>query len=254
MGNFTENDYAFASRFKSVRRKKRLVKKDFEKQLHAVYARERELFNARKELPLVPLEIPYQQGWVRFFVLREDVLRSPQAEFFQHLLTKINTYKYSNAKSFSKKVRKKGKRIVVEEHQELCRVYPQQWNCEKLGLTDKEKTYFTYVEKWCQNFDRMLRYYEFNESWRYVLRVKPHFVTHRKAIDAEIESELDCIENRITNYHLRNKINKLKSGRGKYKGYYDEDEKPKYIDPNKNKSLQEFYEDYVNERIQNYGK
>ena len=250
MGNFTENDYALASRFKSARRKKRLVKKDFDKQLHAIYVRERKLYNDKRNLPLIPLENPYQQGWVRYFVLREDVLRSPNAEFFQNLLTKINTYKYSNTKSFSRKVRKKGKKSIVEESQELYRVCTYQWNCEKFGLTDKEKAYFTFVVEWSEAFKRFLHYYKFNESWRYVLRVRPHFITHRKAIDEVLESELQGIDNRITNYHLRNKINKLKSGRGKYKGYYDEEEKPKYIDPYKNKSLQELYENYVNEKIE----
>ena len=254
MGNFTENDYAFASRFKSARRKKRLVKKDFDKQLHAIYVRERKLFVDKRNLPLIPLENPYQQGWVRYFVLREDVLRSPNADFFQNLLTKINTYKYSNAKSFSRKVRKKGKKIIVEEHQELYRVCPLHWNCKKFGLTEKEKAYFTFVVEWSEVFKRFLHYYKFNESWRYVLRVRPHFITHRKAIDEVLESELQWIDNRITNYHLRNKINRLKSGRGHYKGYYDEDEKPKYGDPNKNKSLQKLYEDYVNEKIEEYGK
>lgn len=119
MGNFTENDYAFASRFKSARRKKRLVKKDFDKQLHAIYVRERKLFVDKRNLPLIPLENPYQQGWVRYFVLREDVLRSPNADFFQNLLTKINTYKYSNAKSFSRKVRKKGKKIIVQSFSKI---------------------------------------------------------------------------------------------------------------------------------------
>ncbi|MCO6162789.1 hypothetical protein [Flavobacterium sp. NRK F7] len=255
MGNFTENDYAFASRFKSHRRKKRIVKKDFDKQLLSVFERERELFNAKKDLPLVPLEIPYQQGWVRFFVLREDVLRSPQAKFFENLLMKINTYNYSNAKSFSRRVKKKGKRVLVKEHQELYRVYPHQWNCPKFGLTDKEKGYFTYVEKKSTTFGRVRvhSYYVFTESWRYVLRVKPYYVTHRKAIDAEIESELGWIENKIMNFHLRGKIDKLKRGYNRYR-YYDEDEKPRYCNPYKNKSLQEFYEDYVDEKRIDYGK
>lgn len=254
MGNFTENDYAFASRFKSARRKKRLVKKDFDKQLISIYAREQKLFKDKRDLPLVPLEIPYQQGWVRFFVLREDVLLSPQAEFFENLLLKINTYNYSNTKSFSRKVRKKGKKTIVEQQQELYQVSSLQWNSKEFDFTEKEKTYFTYVEEWSKVFDRMLCYYKFNESWRYVLRVRPYFVTHRKTIDVEIESELSWIDNQLTNFNLRNRMNKLKTGQVKYKGYYQQYEITKYIDPNKNKSLQEFYEDYVDEKRIDYGK
>lgn len=250
MGNFTEDDYAFASRFKSARRKKRLVKKDFDKQLHTIYVREHRLFVAKRNLPLIPLKEPYQQGWVRYFVLREDVLRSPDAEFFQDLLTKINTYHYSNSKSFSKRVRKNGKKVEVEKIQDLYKVYPEQWNSNKFGLTDKEKEYFSMVEEWNPIFKMTTRYHKFNESWRYVLRTRPNIITHKKAIDEVLEQELRWIENRITNYHLRNRINRLKSGSGHYKGYYEEEENPKYSDSNKAKSLQELYEDYVNEKIE----
>ena len=249
MENFTENDYAFASRFKSARRKKKLVKKDFEKQLHFMHTEELRLFKAKSDLPIIMLQTPYQKGWIRYFVLRNDVLRLSNAPFFEQLLTKINTYHYSYKKTFSKKIRKNGKKIEIVESQHLYQIPVYQWNCEKFGLTDLEKTYFSLVEEWSVNLGRMIQFYQFNESWRFVLQTRPNIITHKKAINEVLERELRWIENQITNKHLRCKIEKLKTGRGKYKWFYQNEIKPKYSDPNKNKSLQEYYQDYVNENI-----
>ncbi len=240
MKSFVTNETEFPVRLKSARRKKKLVKKDFEKQLLVLNRKECELFKAKQNLPFIPLEIPYQQGWLRYFVLREDVLRGPNAEFFQTLLAKINTYHYSNTKSFSVKKRKNGKKVWLTTPQDLYQVPLYQFDCPKLGLTVHEKSYFSVVEEWDVSFNRMHRYYKFNESWRFVLRIRPHIITHKKAIDTDLEKELKWIENKITNKHLRSKINKLTTGRGFYKGYYDTNEKPKYKDLNKNKSLKEF--------------
>lgn len=239
MKNFAPNEADFSVRLNSARRKKKLVKKDFEKQLLALNLEERALYEAKRNLPFIPLEKPYQQGWLRYFVLRADVLRSPKADFFQTLLEKINTYQYSNTKSFSIKTRKNGKKVWSATPQDLYLIPIHQFNCPKLGLTDYEKTYFSIVEQWSDSFDRMRQFYKFDDSWRFVLRIRPHIITHKRALDIDLERELKWIQNQITNKHLRAKINKITSGRGRYKGY-DTAEKPKYTDQNKNKSLQDW--------------
>lgn len=253
MENYTINDYALCSRFKSKRKKKRLVKEDFEKKLRQNFKRRKQLFRAINNLPLVPLEQPYQKGWVRFFVLRTDVLMSPNADFFKSLLEKINSYQYSNEKSFSKRKRKLGKNITVLSEQFLRPIYTSEWNCKKLGLTEKEKSYFTLTEKWSNNFARNIIYYRFDEPWRFVLRVKPYFITHKKMIDSDLESECQVLENYITNRNLNHKMNRLIIGYARYKGYYDY-KNPKEVNPLKNKSLHKIYEIYANENDINNGK
>jgi hypothetical protein len=99
MDNYFLDDYINCSRLKSKRKKKQLVKKDFEKQLIQLSKREKELWKKRRELPLVPLVAPYQKGWQRYFVLREDVARSNDALFYDILLEKINTVQYAPDKS-----------------------------------------------------------------------------------------------------------------------------------------------------------
>ena len=89
MDNYFLDDYINCSRLKSKKKKKQLVKKDFEKQLIQVSKLEKELWKKRNALPFLPLEIPYQKGWQRYFVLREDIARSNDALFYNVLLEKI---------------------------------------------------------------------------------------------------------------------------------------------------------------------
>ena len=62
---------------------------------------------------MIPLDKPYQKGFVRFFVVRDDVKQSKDGDFFEGILKKINTYMYSDNRKFlkkkEKKVRKKDK-------------------------------------------------------------------------------------------------------------------------------------------------
>src|SRR4029078_1937661 len=87
-------------RLRTARQKKRMQYKDFDKQLIQLYQEERELYWQIRELGCVPLIPPFQRGWKRSFVLRDDVARSPQAKFFQNILDKINTRDWSYRKDF----------------------------------------------------------------------------------------------------------------------------------------------------------
>ena len=75
------NPYIDGSRLRSLRTRKRIVREDHEKYLRECCDRHAELEKQRRNLPLVPLEKPYQKGYVRFFVLREDVRQGKQADF-----------------------------------------------------------------------------------------------------------------------------------------------------------------------------
>ena len=100
MGNYALSQWADYMRVISPRRKERHRKIGFEKQLISLYRKNYELGRRFREIQLVPLESPYQKGWVRSFVLRDDVARSAKAPFFEKLLEKINTEDYCGWKSF----------------------------------------------------------------------------------------------------------------------------------------------------------
>lgn len=248
MNNHDLNDYLMGGRFKDSRRKKRLVKSDFDKQLIKIRKKEHFLWKTIHDLPLVPLENPYQQGWVRFFVVRDDVMRSKDGTFFQELLEKINTHMYSSTKSFVSRKKYRKSKIQHLREQLLYAIPLSQWNSNELKLSDKEKSHFTATEKWSNCFKRYVVNYKFNEPWRYVLRIRPYMVTHRKALNADLESESARLENYIVSNNLRHRITKIKNGWVNY-GYREEIIAAKYANPIKNKNTNTLYQMYLDEKI-----
>ena len=75
------NPYIDGSRLHNLRSRKRIAREDHEKYLRECCDRHAELESQKRNLRLVPLERPYQKGYVRFFVLREDVRQGKQADF-----------------------------------------------------------------------------------------------------------------------------------------------------------------------------
>ncbi|MCH4830343.1 hypothetical protein [Flavobacterium columnare] len=245
------NDYALGARLKSKRRRKRLSKKAKEKQLIALHHLEMDLWHQKRNLPLVPLEKPYQKGWVRFFVVRDDVQRVDTLGFFTELLEKINNQLWSDNKRFTKRKRKFRRRIDVPIEQKLKRFSEIEWTHPNFKLTPKEKEYFEAVEEWDIHKKCYCTYYEFKEKWRFVLRVRPYMITHTKALDVELERELKQIKNYIERNHLRYLQNKLVYGRS-----FKWDLEVKDIqNPLKAKSIVQIYQEYLDEsKENNYGK
>lgn len=225
------------SRLKSVRRKKRLVKKDFDRKLRALYKKERLLYKQKLNLPLVPLKEPYRKGWVRFFVVREDVARSKYGDFYQTLLDKINTFQYDHDKSFrGKKKRRKGN-VYLTRVQLLKEFYIYEWESRTCKLTEQEKIYFHVTPKWEKH--RFIQKYVFSEPWRFILKIKANMITHTKMVDSDLEKELQYIDDY---FDRRNLWGKLYNIRGKCANWRNDKEKEQYKNPLKTKHWQDLME------------
>lgn len=221
-------------RLRTARHKKRMQHEDLEKNLINLYKEERALYKQIRELGWEPLLPPVQKGWKRFFVLRDDVARSKQAEFFQNILNKINTYDWSYRKDFIVKKRKFGrKRYGVKEQKLLA---PWEWHFDKLGFYENEKQMFHEEYHYVQWNKEPVKRYVFNEPWRFVLRVRPNMITKVKIKDAVLESKVKLIGDYLRQNDLRKKQTKLLHGNFKYKEWK---EFGKYNEVNvlKNKSL-----------------
>ena len=190
------------SRLRNLRSRKRIAREDHEKYLRECIKRQKVLFKQRRELPLVPLEKPYQKGYVRFFVLREDVRQGKQADFFATLLEKINTYQYADNRKFQKKKKRRGKRVYIARKQELYTFSQWEWEraLERGKFTQKERAYFAKIECFNRQKDRFEIHYEFTEAWRFELRVKPNMITHYRPVDIAIERELAELDKIIDDY------------------------------------------------------
>lgn len=208
-----EKDNLLFSRLRSLRSRKRIIRKDVEKQIRKKYKRSKELWELRRNIPLVPLEKPYQKGFVRFFVVRDDVKRSTDGDFFQGILDKINTKMYSETRKFLKKKRKFGRRIYVDREQKLDRLSIYQWNDPKLGLTTREKQYFLKMEEYNPFRKRYNIYYEFIEPWRFVFKVQPNMITHYKPLDSALEKEYDELDSYLDQYKIIGIIHKTIYGK-----------------------------------------
>ncbi|AZA85059.1 hypothetical protein C1637_00760 [Chryseobacterium lactis] len=189
-----ENDNLLLYRLRSTRSRKRTKRKDVIKQIRKKYQRSEVLRDARRNIQWIPLDVPYQRGFVRFFVVREEVIRSKDGEFFEGILKKINTWMYSESRRFLKKKKKFGRRIYVEKEQKLKPISSWSWSDPKLAFTARERQYFLKYEEYCPYRKCNEVYYEFTEPWRFTLRVRPNMITHYKPVDFELEKEYAELE------------------------------------------------------------
>jgi hypothetical protein len=241
--------YALSYRLRSARNKKRSQKEDFEKRLIQLDQREYRLWGEKSKLPWVPLAEPYQKGWKRYFVLREDVRRSKYAGFYQSLLEKINTIQYSKDKAFKVKKRRKRRNVYEAKKQSVREFSQQEWDCPKLKLTEKERLFFCREERWFPESKCMKVRYVYTESWRFVLQIRPHMITHVRMIDEDLEREIQRLKNYIEKNHLRHKIYKMTRGRNQ--NWYKHDGiKPKYQHPFKNKPLYAILDECAKEKTE----
>ena len=230
---------------KSARRKKRLVKKDFDKKLMQLNRRRQTLSDLIWKLPPVILEHPYQRGWMRSFILRADVARSDKAGFYQALLDKINTFCWHYDRSFKRrKIRKGIYQYYDVKHHQLRELSPEDFHGDKLKLSDAEKRCFHLKETWNIRYNRWENRYVFTETWRYILVIRPHMVYAKKQINEVLEQEMSEIDNRIDGFYLQPRMWKLKGGKYKYwKGEREEQEK--YKNELKNKPVYSLKEEYL---------
>jgi hypothetical protein len=212
-------------RLRTARQKKRAQYKDFEKYLLKLHRDEDALDLKKHALGYRPLIPPVQKGWIRSFVLRDDVAESKYAPFFQAILYKINTRQWSPRKDFRIRKRKKGRKIYVVKEQFLDSPYTYKFR--RMGFSETEKRYFD--EILCYRYSRRLpdMKHVFNEPWRFVLKVQPNMIDQERIVDPELESAIASLRNYLDRNAYKGKQLHLLYGRHRWRyrreGYrYDE--------------------------------
>ncbi len=233
-------------RLRSARQKKRAQFEDFHKHLIRLHKEDRALALKKRNLGWEPLVPPIQNGWKRFFVLREDVARSKHAPFFENILKKINTRDWSHRKDFMVKYRRFGKKKYRVKGQKLLQ--PDLNHFAKLEFTDEEKQFFHpeyFYEKWR---DIPMVRFVFNEPWRFVLRVRPHLIDKVRVLDSEIESRRKEIDNYLDRNYYDHVLYRILHGHGKY-SYWKDYEKEKEKNPLKHKPLHRILDELKDELL-----
>ncbi|MBS1509782.1 MAG: hypothetical protein JST86_03020 [Bacteroidetes bacterium] len=196
-------------RLQTKRQKKRKRNEAFEKKLLQLDRERSTLLKMSRALGWEPLIPPVQKGWIRFFVLRDDVAGSRHALLFQTLLEKINTRQYYWRKDFKHKKRRRGKKIYVVKPQYLRKIYA--WEFNRFQFTEWEREQFIAIREYDKcGRDRIV--YVIKESWRFVLRVQPNVIDKVKVRDIELEKRSNEISAYLERNYLRCKLNKLKTG------------------------------------------
>ncbi len=225
------------------RRQKRMDKFKTEKELISLWKKKWRLMEGKRSYNKVELPKPERWGYKRFFVLREDVEKSKEANFFKGILKIVQNVLLSRDRKFEyKDYKTKTKKPIL---QEIRSIDHREWNklIAENKLTEKQKSFFE--QKWKSNErgggGRWV--FEFKKPWVFVTKVQIHYITHRIIIDPQLESELRELSNRIERQNLEPKISKIMGWKNGWRDFVDA--KKKIIEETTDKMIVEAIDDFV---------
>jgi len=171
---------------------KRLNKKinyeEKEKETRRLLYRERKL----NEIPrkMIRLKTPIQKGWVRYFVLRDDLLKSKEINQLKKVLSLVQNKWYSSDKSFTnrKLIYPRIKNTIQKPKCISAETY--------LNLDNSLKKYF----KLCVKLDIYGKHeyvYEIANPKLFVLKTEKNFIEKLEEFYPDIESERDYIYRKL---------------------------------------------------------
>lgn len=231
INNSNDIDYYInSSRIRSLRKRKRAQRDAYDKELFKLYREYKAIRDGIRSLGWEELKPPVQSGWMRSFVLRDDVRRSKQGIFYQQILDKINTTEYSWRKDFKKKRRQHGRKVYVLREQALQRLDEREFFSKK--FTDLERACFHETLTHPTWSKMPVKVYIFTEAWRFVLKISPRMITKVRILDIDLKRREGELSNYISRHNLWPKIWKLLDG-----STYNYHSGHKYTAPFKNKSF-----------------
>lgn len=219
------------TRLRTKRHKKRMQREHADKQLIRKHKEEKAIWQAMRNLGWTELKPPVQRGFIRFFILRDDVVRTKEAPFFQKILDKINSKQLSHRRDFKKKRRRFGKKVYVVREQQLTDMSEYDFTKK---FADKEKLYFYETLVHYGKSKIPSKVYRFLEPWRFVLKVQPNMITRVRVKDFDLERQRDEVK-RFFNFKRRLRLSKLLHGSDRWG--WNSLPKGKYDDPFLNKSF-----------------
>jgi hypothetical protein len=252
MGNFAnELQLVLQNNLPSRRWKVRRIRTAYDKKLRQMDKERTQVWNRIRNLGYKDLNPPIQRGYKRLFVLTDETKQSKQADFYQGILNKINTIRYSPHKTFKQKKRKIGKwKYQSRNEQELQS--PDSWVFHnRMNLTEEEKRFFFPVEYYHAPSKSYCEKYVFIERWRFRLRIMPNMITQVQIKDAELEQYYEELEDYLSQDKNAKRLTKMWGGNTySWKKVCNEREDRKRYKYNslKNKPLHEVIEEYNKEK------
>ena len=197
-------------------------KNEREKELLEIVRELDELNKIKREAPIIKLDTPYQRGWYRNFVVREDATRRRDAAAFYDALKYVNNVrvspdtrnKFTNfPQGFHFRHVPQALGIIAANDFEGLKLSPLTAKlfqfCSFHWPTDKRPI-------WNNNFHgcRTHGYYEIRPQFDmyFVFNIFPRMITHSRTVYPEVESKRAFLHRRIEQFGGWNKYNRLKRG------------------------------------------
>jgi len=172
-----------------------------------LYFERRDLYKKRSSLGWFTIP-KRQKGWIAQFRLRDDVLRSKDAEAFKIILPYVQNYQLSRTTYFSRLGELHLKSIPEYKRKNIT--FPEYyWNKYFMRTLDYDVYHYwgtASIEQFCY---KIIRRYIFE------IEVRKHYITQVPIIDPAIESRLKEINNFV-------KTHSLKGQWGKKLNYYND--------------------------------
>lgn len=157
------------------------------------------------KLPNIKLDKPYQNGWLMFYDLRDDIKRRSDYPIIKECLdigwcessTKnINVVRAIRRGDYKALIKSRfGKMTLVSDFLPHRKDIPED---KYLKLNIKANKYFvlnTTSDRYLK-YQRKDYYCSFPSYWL-MLKVKPYIITHKYLKGGELESEYDCLRQRL---------------------------------------------------------
>ena len=151
------------------------------------------LQQAQWSAPIIPLEHPYQRGWVKTFALDRGVLRHPDVAAFATVLAKVNQQILARSPRFTNR---RGVPLVLQPRI----IPPREW--ARLAWPVSHRRLFVYgnwrVEH-CHAWSSESRHdyvpgFNLFSTWWLEEIVQPNIITHRRVDLPEVRSRIAEIE------------------------------------------------------------
>lgn len=208
---------------------KRFTKEKNDREVRRLFTKFNKMQHDLWHLPKITLDKPRFVGWQRFYVLRDDISRRKDVKDIRAVLDMVNTTRYSKTKDFS-------------QHDAYQHIYPSKQCTANLSdkqfekLNEIQKKFF--YKEW--NGKKKYTYWSFYPQYFFVFKIKRHYITEVQVLDAELESRIQEIQNKIIKLNLWPKIHKLMGWR-MYKGYDYNAPRFRFIDKMVKKAVEEVY-------------
>ncbi len=196
------------------RRQKRANKYEERTNLLRMYRTLNELQHKYWSRPLIKLDTPIRSGWKRSYILRSDVANRADAHIYEDVLREINSTRYCANKDFMAKAHKGKTWEPIPQQPNTVRV--NRWEELRAIWTPQHLKHFAAYTHWtvgrchyhATGFLCNCRYCNIPPFY-FDFKVEPHFITHVRECDPELESKIAHLQNHFRIHNLWTKIANL---------------------------------------------